>query len=127
MRQLIAILLLCSLSVHCAGRLGVVAKWWLNRDYAARVLCENKARPALHCNGKCQLSKQLRAQASHENQQLPADAQRGFQEIVLYCTPLGVALPLPPAVLTAAPRYAPYQVRTYAWYRPGPDYPPAEG
>ncbi|GAB3572385.1 hypothetical protein [Hymenobacter daeguensis] len=126
MRQFIAILLLCSLSVHCAGRLGVVAKWWLNRDYAARVLCENKARPQLHCNGKCQLSKQLRLQASRESRQQPVDAQHGFEEIVLFCTPLGVALPQPPAPVAAAPRYAPYRVHSYAWPQPGPDYPPAE-
>lgn len=127
MRPLIAILLLCSLSVHCAGRLGVVAKWWLNRDYAARVLCENKARPEMHCNGKCQLSKQLRLQASRENRQQPVDAQHGFEEIVLFCPPLGVALPVPPAPLMVALRYAPYCVRPYAWPQPGPDYPPAEG
>lgn len=127
MRRLVALLLLCSLSVHCAGRLGVVAKWWLNRDYAARVLCENKARPQLHCNGKCQLSKQLRLQAAREKRQHPLDEQRGFQEIVLYCTPLGVALPPAPALAPAALRYAAYRIRRYEWPQPGPDYPPAEG
>ena len=127
MRPLIALLLLCSLSVHCAGRLGVVARWWLTRDYAARVLCENKARPQLHCNGKCQLSKQLRLQARRENRQQSAGVQHGFQEIVLYCSPLGVALPAPLPAHAVAPRYAPYRVRPYARLQPGPDHPPAEG
>lgn len=30
-----------------------------NKDYMAAVLCENKARPAMKCQGKCQLRKQL--------------------------------------------------------------------
>lgn len=31
----------------------------LNKDFIAANFCENKARPAMHCNGKCHLSKQL--------------------------------------------------------------------
>ena len=127
MRRFAALLLLCSLSVHCAGRLGVVAKWWLNRDYAARVLCENKARPQLHCNGKCQLGKQLRLQAARENQHHPQDSQRGFQEIVLYCVALGIVLPAVPKLTVALPHYGCYRVGHYAWPQPGPDHPPAEG
>lgn len=126
MRQFVAFLLLCSLSVHCAGRLGVVARWWLNRDAIARELCVNRARPQLHCNGKCQLAKRLRVQATTESQQ-PTDGQRAFQEIVLFCAPLGVALPAPLALPAPAPRYAPYRTPRYACDRPGPDYPPAEG
>jgi len=31
----------------------------LNKESIAANYCENKARPAMHCNGKCHLSKQL--------------------------------------------------------------------
>lgn len=35
--------------------------WYLiNKDYVARELCINKAKPKLHCNGKCHLAKQLK-------------------------------------------------------------------
>lgn len=30
-----------------------------NKDFITANFCENKARPAMHCNGKCHLSKQL--------------------------------------------------------------------
>lgn len=30
------------------------------------MLCENKAKPAMHCNGKCQLSKELKKQEKKE-------------------------------------------------------------
>lgn len=44
------------------------SKWivWVdyevNKEYIAKVLCENKKRPMLHCNGKCQLAKKLAAE-----------------------------------------------------------------
>ena len=31
----------------------------LNRSYIAKTLCVNKAKPALHCSGKCYLAKQV--------------------------------------------------------------------
>ena len=34
-------------------------------------ICENKYRPMLHCNGKCQLMKKLEAQRKKEEQQAP--------------------------------------------------------
>jgi hypothetical protein len=33
--------------------------------------CENKYRPMLHCNGKCQLMKKMEAQRKKEEQQAP--------------------------------------------------------
>ena len=34
--------------------------WYLaNKDYVAKELCVNKARPKMKCNGKCHLAKQL--------------------------------------------------------------------
>lgn len=127
MRQTIAILLLFSLSVHCAGRLGIVAGWWLNRDYVARVLCINRDKPQLHCNGKCHLAKQLRAADAAEQKQQPLGEKQAFQEITLFCTAVLPVQLTPPAVFGVAARYAPLRVQPYGWDRPGPDYPPAEG
>ena len=31
----------------------------VNKDYIAKVLCVNKDKPRMHCNGKCHLKKQL--------------------------------------------------------------------
>ncbi len=42
-----------------------VADYIINYDYIAKVLCENKAKPELKCNGKCQLMKEL-AKASEQ-------------------------------------------------------------
>ncbi|WP_294276678.1 hypothetical protein [uncultured Chryseobacterium sp.] len=36
-----------------------LAEYAVNYTYIAEVLCINKAKPELHCNGKCYLSKEL--------------------------------------------------------------------
>jgi len=42
--------------------------WYVsNKSYVARELCENKAKPAMNCNGQCYLAKQLR-KAEQEQQ-----------------------------------------------------------
>jgi len=36
-----------------------VIDYVVNYDYISKVLCVNKAKPKMHCNGKCHLMKQL--------------------------------------------------------------------
>ncbi len=43
-----------------------VIDYVVNYDYIAKVLCENKAKPELKCNGKCQLMKELAKAAEEE-------------------------------------------------------------
>ncbi len=38
----------------------------INYDYISKVVCINKTKPELHCNGKCYLSKEL-AKSTQEN------------------------------------------------------------
>lgn len=40
-----------------------------NREYIARVLCENRDRPQLHCDGKCYLAKKLKAQQDKQDKE----------------------------------------------------------
>lgn len=43
-----------------------VVDYIVNYDYIAKVLCENKAKPELKCNGKCHLMKELASQAEKD-------------------------------------------------------------
>lgn len=36
-----------------------LVEYAVNYDYIVKVLCINKSRPEIHCNGKCYLSKEL--------------------------------------------------------------------
>jgi hypothetical protein len=44
-----------------------VVEYVVNYDYISKVLCENKAKPAMHCNGKCHLMKELAKASETEN------------------------------------------------------------
>jgi hypothetical protein len=37
----------------------IVVSYLKNKDYISTVLCENKNKPQMHCEGKCHLKKQL--------------------------------------------------------------------
>lgn len=43
-----------------------VVEYVVNYDYISKVLCENKAKPVLKCNGKCHLMKQLAKESESE-------------------------------------------------------------
>ncbi|MFC4097707.1 hypothetical protein [Euzebyella saccharophila] len=44
-----------------------VVDYFQNYDYIVKVLCENKEKPMLECNGKCYLSKLLAEEADDES------------------------------------------------------------
>ncbi|WP_310590593.1 hypothetical protein [Dyadobacter sp. 3J3] len=48
---------------------GTIAYFNLNRDYIAKILCENRDKPKLHCNGKCYLAKILKQQQDKQNKE----------------------------------------------------------
>ena len=50
------------------GKWAVVLQWELNRSFIAMELCENKAKPASKCGGKCQLAKHLEQEEKHNSQ-----------------------------------------------------------
>jgi hypothetical protein len=50
----------------------IVAKFLNNQDFIAQNLCENKDKPVLKCNGKCQLAKELEQNEEKQtNQTIP--------------------------------------------------------
>jgi len=57
-----------------------VIEYAVNYDYISNVLCENKAKPMMHCNGKCHLMKEL-AKAS-ENEKPASSDKKGYSSIV---------------------------------------------
>jgi hypothetical protein len=44
-----------------------VAEYAINKDYIAKNLCENRDKPKLLCNGKCQLAKKMAAEEPSPN------------------------------------------------------------
>ena len=44
-----------------------VVEYVVNYEYISKVLCENKAKPKMKCNGKCHLMKELAKASDAEN------------------------------------------------------------
>jgi len=62
-----------------------VCEYVVNYDYITTVLCVNKAKPQMHCNGKCHLMKELAKEAESEKP-ISSDKKGIAQEAeVLYC------------------------------------------
>lgn len=66
MKALSVVLLSVIILLQPLSKLMVVAEYQVNKNYIAAFLCVNKSKPTLHCEGKCQLSKELKAAEAHE-------------------------------------------------------------
>jgi hypothetical protein len=60
LKPLIALFLVVMLSWQMLFKTGFIVYWKLNQAYITQKLCVNKAKPTMHCNGKCYLMKQLK-------------------------------------------------------------------
>ena len=59
MLRSIALILILSIAFQPFVKLFTVAWYQVNKTYIAKNLCENRSKPKMHCNGKCQLRKKL--------------------------------------------------------------------
>lgn len=53
--------------------------YWVNYEYIAKELCENKAKPEMHCDGKCHLKKEL-AKASEDEKPLSSEKKSTLKQ-----------------------------------------------
>lgn len=66
-KQITAALLLLCFMTQVFSRAAVVGSYYMNTEAYAKN-CINKARPKLHCNGKCQMMKKLRQEEKKDAQ-----------------------------------------------------------
>ena len=80
----------------------VVMEYKLNKDFITKNLCINKAKPKLHCNGKCQMMKRL---AEEEKQNSENSTTNSFKikihELVLSDEIFRPVLPSPAIIVTS--------------------------
>lgn len=79
MRYFLTGLLIFSLLFQNLGKMVVVASFLSNQKFIAANLCENRAKPSMHCNGKCHLRKQMQKD-EQETPKLPS-ILKNFEEI----------------------------------------------
>lgn len=94
-KNAVAIVICLCLLMQCMARYVVTGVFNLNKDYIARNLCENRAKPQLNCCGKCYLRKQLRKADDNQSpsRNAPPKAEKSLVAFLL------------PAPLKLNPRY----------------------
>lgn len=53
----------------------------LNQEYIAKNLCENKDKPKMHCNGNCQLMKDLKKAEKQEQKNVPFELKESSESV----------------------------------------------
>ena len=86
------------------GRELLVANYTLNKARITALYCVNKARPQLHCDGKCHLARQLRKAAGGGNKAPAGSVAKVKFEV----------LPVADRLVVQAPHCWPLAVRSYA-------------
>jgi hypothetical protein len=67
LKSFIAIFLAAAFLFQSASKLLIMADYELHKDFITKNFCENKAKPMMHCNGKCHMRKQLQKEDKKEN------------------------------------------------------------
>jgi len=83
LKQVTTILLALLIFLQPFSKIWIVLSFKINQDYIAKNLCENRAKPTMHCNGKCQLMKKLKQAEKEEQNQLPQTFKEKSE--LLYC------------------------------------------
>lgn len=86
----------------------ILVDYQANKEYIRAVLCINRDKPKLGCEGKCQLTKKLKEQEQNEKKSRDTHAAKEVQ-VQLFCQAL-FSLPAVPIAPGPAP---------VASYRPG--------
>ena len=104
MQKALAYILLIAVLIPTISPWGTIAYYHANKDYIAKVLCENRSRPELHCDGKCYLAQKLKAQQDRQDKETTERVQN-TPTIQLFCestlpfdfTPAGCQLTVAPS------------------------------
>lgn len=81
MKFILVPILMLLILIQTFSKWAVVVEYNLNKNYIATNLCINKARPKLHCNGKCQMMKKL-AEEEKQDSSKNNSARIKVQELV---------------------------------------------
>ena len=90
-KQITALLFIIALLAQTFNKSFVMADYYTNTSKYAKN-CENKAKPKMHCNGKCQMMKKLQ-QEEKKDQENPERKAENKNEIILSSKSFYAAVP----------------------------------
>jgi hypothetical protein len=84
LKQILCVALVAVILLQTIGKTIVLANYEINKEYISKVLCVNKSKPKMHCNGKCHLKKELNKAEKREKSPLNSTIEK--MEIQLFST-----------------------------------------
>jgi len=87
MKNALVYLLFVATLLPAVSQWGTIAYYQINKAYIARVLCENRSKPELHCDGKCFLAKKLKATQDKQDRETTNRVQN-LPMLSLFCNDL---------------------------------------
>ncbi|MBI4931444.1 MAG: hypothetical protein HY841_11815 [Bacteroidetes bacterium] len=81
-KQIVSLILVSVFLLQTFSKVIIYTDYYINKDNIAKVLCINKDKPQMHCEGKCHLKKQLEEQDKEE--QSPVNPVKEKNEIQLF-------------------------------------------
>lgn len=112
MRTLVLYILLFATLLPTLSQWGTIAYYQVNKDYIARVLCENRDKPQLHCDGQCYLAKRLKAQQDRQDKETTQRVQNS-PVLQLFCQETLAFTFDPKWMLLQSADFIDYQVSAY--------------
>lgn len=112
MRILIIYIWLITTTLPTFSQWGTIAYYQINKEYITRVLCENRDKPQLHCDGHCYLAKKLKAQEEKQDQQTSERVQN-IPVLQLFTLPLTYFEFYTAPFLESGSLTFPYQLSSY--------------
>ncbi|WP_210488632.1 hypothetical protein [Rufibacter aurantiacus] len=106
LKNLAAILLLSVMLTQAFSKFFIVLDYEANKDFISKVLCINREKPQMHCNGKCYLMKKLKKAEQTQNQG-NNKTQKQKQDITLYYQPIVASTTTQTLQPTLSPTSAP--------------------
>lgn len=79
-RQLLIVCLLLAFAIQTFNRVAIVFDYYTNQSVFIKN-CENKSKPQLHCNGRCQMMKKLKHE-DNKDQQNPDGRSNTKEEVI---------------------------------------------
>lgn len=123
MQKALAYILLIAVLLPSISPWGTLLYYQANKEYIAHVLCENRDKPQLHCNGQCYLAKRLKAQQDKQDKETTEHVQN-MPMLQLFCADYLAFHFLPVAEMIGQLTRFAYQVVGYSAPLPSVFQPP---
>jgi len=87
MKRVFIISLLALILLQAFSKVFILIDYQLNKEYIMEVLCINRDKPEMHCEGQCHLTKQLK-KSEKADRQANEKSQKQELPMTLYCQAL---------------------------------------